>query len=192
MTVVEFGAIQGWHLKILRWTYRRFYPVLNHDDNHLAAIPKGIKHPFGTSWVPHDAGEKAVKIQRISLIASAKRDSAGRGYAPFEDKQDGLAPYKFSVVIENTQEPNYFTEKIVDAVLCETVPIYWGCPNIAEFFDPARIIKCENAQQLNAAILAADDAHFAAMAPALRKAKQQAVHWSDLEGRAARAVQATL
>lgn len=212
--VVEPATIHGRHLRILRWTYWRFYRVLSHDDNLLAAIPNGIKHPFGTSWVPHEAGEKAVKTHRMSLIASAKRDSAGhllrhemvdfvrekqpdvtvlgRGYAPFENKQDGLAPYKFSVVIENTQEPNYFTEKIVDAVLCETVPIYWGCPNIAEFFDPSCIIICENAQQLKAAITAADDAQFAAMVPALRKAKHQAAHWSDLEGRAARAVQATL
>lgn len=212
--VVEPATIHRRHLKMLGWTYRRFHRVLSHDDSILAAIPNGIKHPFGTSWVPHDAGEKAAKTQRMSLIASAKRDSVGhllrhemvgfvreqqpdvtvlgRGYAPFENKQDGLAPYKFSVVIENTREPNYFTEKIVDAVLCETVPIYWGCPNIGEFFDPACIIICENAQQLKSAISAANDAQYSAMAPELRNAKQQAIHWSDLEGRAARAVQATL
>ena len=212
--VVEPAMIHRRHLKMLRWTYRRFYRVLSYNNALLAAIPNGIRHPFGTSWVPQDAAEKAPKTHHMSLIASAKRDSAGhllrhemvdfvqnqgldvavlgRGYAPFEMKQDGLAPYRFSVVIENIREPNYFTEKIVDAVLCEAVPIYWGCPNIGDYFDPACMVICENSEQMKAAILAANVAQYDAMAPALRAAKTQAGHWGDLEGRAAKAVQASL
>ncbi|MGJ8627729.1 MAG: glycosyltransferase family 10 domain-containing protein [Sulfitobacter sp.] len=212
--VAEPAMIHGRHLKLLRWTYRRFYKVLSYDEALLAAIPNGIRHPFGASWVPHDAGEKATKTQHMSLIASAKRDSAGhllrhemvdfvqaqgldvavlgRGYAPFEKKEDGLAPYRFSIVIENIRESNYFTEKIVDAVLCETVPIYWGCPNIGDYFDPACMLVCENADQMKAAIVAATDAQYDAMVPALRAAKSQAAHWGDLEGRAAKAIQASL
>ena len=30
----------------------------------------------------------------------------------------------------------YFTEKIMDCLLTKTIPIYWGCPNIADYFDP--------------------------------------------------------
>lgn len=36
---------------------------------------------------------------------------------------------------ENSKNKNYFTEKIVDAFITKTIPIYWGCPNISEFFD---------------------------------------------------------
>ncbi|MGC1496649.1 MAG: glycosyltransferase family 10 [Sulfitobacter sp.] len=212
--VVEPSMIHSRHLKLLRWTHRRFYRVLSYDDALLGAIPNGIKHPYGTSWVPHDAAQHSAKTQNMSLIASAKRDSAGhilrhemvdfvqdqgldvsvlgRGYAPFDKKEEGLAPYQFSVVIENIQEPNYFTEKIVDAVLCETVPIYWGCPNIGDYFDPACMVICENAEQMKAAICAANTQQYKAMAPALRTAKEQAIEWSDLEGRAAKAIQATL
>lgn len=43
-------------------------------------------------------------------------------------------PFRFSIVIENSQQENYFTEKIIDCFLCKTVPIYWGCPNISDFF----------------------------------------------------------
>jgi len=45
--------------------------------------------------------------------------------------------YQFSIVIENSQQINYFTEKIMDCILTKTIPIYWGCPNISEFFDTA-------------------------------------------------------
>ena len=49
-------------------------------------------------------------------------------------KEDGLKSYKYSIIIENSSEVNYFTEKLIDACLLETVPIYWGAPNISEYF----------------------------------------------------------
>ncbi|WP_370400636.1 glycosyltransferase family 10 domain-containing protein [Sulfitobacter sp. JB4-11] len=214
MMVVEPEIIHARHLKLLRWTHRRFYRVLSHNDALLASIPNGILHPFGTTWIDEHAALKIDKTQNISLIASSKRDTEGhvlrhevvdaikaqgldvavlgRGYAPFADKADGLAPFRFSVVIENMRERNYFTEKIVDAVLCETVPIYWGCPNVAEFFDPDAIIACETKEDLLAALKRADAETYAAMRPALLRAKAQADHWADLEGRAARAIRDTL
>ena len=212
--VVEPAGIHARHLRLLRWTYRRFYRVLTHNDALLAAIPNGIMHPFGTTWVPDHARLNIDKARNMSLIASAKRDTTGhllrhemvdlvqakgldvdilgRGYAPFADKSDGLAPYRFSVVIENIRERNYFTEKIVDAVLCETVPIYWGCPNIGDFFDTSGMILCDTSDQMAAAIQSANAAGYATFAPGLRAAKPQAVHWADLEGRAARAIRDSL
>lgn len=212
--VVEPKVIHARHLRLLRWTHRRFYRVFSHDDGLLAAIPNGVMLPFGTTWVPDHAALKVEKSRHISLIASAKRDTPGhllrhdmvdlvkaegldvdilgRGYAPFAEKSDGLAPYRFSVVIENIGERNYFTEKIVDAVLCETVPIYWGCPNIGDFMDTDGMILCETADQMQAAIRAADTAQYHALSPVLVQAKAQAAHWADLEGRAARAIRDSL
>ena len=46
----------------------------------------------------------------------------------------------FHLAVENTQNLNYFTDKIVDAFLTNTVPIYWGCPNIGDFFDERGMI----------------------------------------------------
>ena len=43
--------------------------------------------------------------------------------------------FQFSVVVENTKESNYFSEKLVDCLLMKTIPIYWGCPNISAWFD---------------------------------------------------------
>ena len=47
----------------------------------------------------------------------------------------GLAPYGYTIVLENSQEKNYWTEKIADAFLSWCIPIYWGCPNINDYFD---------------------------------------------------------
>lgn len=55
----------------------------------------------------------------------------------------GLCPLKidlfkdaqFSLVIENSRQINYFTEKLCDCLITKTIPVYYGCPNISEYFD---------------------------------------------------------
>ena len=42
--------------------------------------------------------------------------------------------YKFSIVIENSRHPEYFTEKIMIPLLCGCIPIYFGCLNIDNYF----------------------------------------------------------
>lgn len=64
-----------------------------------------------------------------------KIDVYGRGFNPIKDKYDALAPYKYSIAIENSSIHNYWTEKITDCYLSNTLPIYYGCPNLEEFFD---------------------------------------------------------
>ena len=49
-------------------------------------------------------------------------------------KYDGLINYKYSLCIENCSIKNYFTEKFTDTLLCWTIPIYYGCANISEYF----------------------------------------------------------
>ena len=38
--------------------------------------------------------------------------------------------YKFHICIENFQTPHYFSEKIMDPLICNSIPIYLGCNNI--------------------------------------------------------------
>ncbi|MBO27586.1 MAG: hypothetical protein CML61_02310 [Rhodobacteraceae bacterium] len=208
--VVEPSIIHARHLRYLRWTHRRFFRVFSYNDALLGAIPNGLLLPFGTTWVAEPDRVDTTKSRRMSLIASAKRDHVGhrlrhdivtriqseqldvdvlgRGYAPFDSKADGLAPYRFSVIIENVRERNYFTEKLVDAILCETVPIYWGCPNIGDFIDPACMIQCDSEAEVLAAIRDADEVTFDRHIGPLRAARGAALHWANLELRAATAL----
>lgn len=47
--------------------------------------------------------------------------------------------YSFHIAIENYQTNHYFSEKIVNSLLCSTIPIYLGCRNIDHYF-PGNII----------------------------------------------------
>ena len=46
----------------------------------------------------------------------------------------------YSVVIENCKRDYYFTEKLIDCFLTGTIPIYWGCPSIGDYFNTKGII----------------------------------------------------
>lgn len=61
-------------------------------------------------------------------------DLYGRGINNFEDKWDVLAPYKYSIAIENHIEPDWVTEKIGDCFLAHTFPFYYGPPNISKYY----------------------------------------------------------
>jgi len=50
------------------------------------------------------------------------------------DKWEGLAPYRFTIAIENSSLPHYWTEKITDAFMAYSVPLYFGAPNIGDYF----------------------------------------------------------
>ena len=56
---------------------------------------------------------------------------------------------KYHVVIENTSRPNWITEKLIDSLATKTIPIYWGCPNVGDFFNEEGILTFNNMDELN-------------------------------------------
>jgi len=62
---------------------------------------------------------------------------------PLHDKRACLLPYRYYFDAENNATPNFYTEKIVDCLLAETLCFYWGCPNLESFFDPRAFIRLE-------------------------------------------------
>lgn len=88
------------------------------------------------TWLP---GHKLRYAFVNKLIGHFKDrlDVFGKGFNPIADKYDALAPYKYSIAIENSVIPSYFTEKIADCFLTHTVPLYYGCPDIEKYFNSA-------------------------------------------------------
>lgn len=214
LMVQEPRVIHGHHRRWLGLSHRKFFRVLTHDRALINRIPNGVFVPFGTTWVPDWQDRDLTKTRMCSLIASAKRsqeghrlrheivdwaraeglplEAMGGGYAPFDAKADGLAPFRYSVVIENAREPDYFSEKLVDSVLCLTVPIYWGCPNIADYMPVEGMVICESAADIQKALRSMSEADYAARLPGLQAARPKAALWTDLERRTAEALRDSL
>ena len=76
---------------------------------------------------------------------------------PVADKLAFQRQYKFSIAYENSRDPGYVTEKIVDAFAAGTVPIYWGDPLIKQEFNPGSFL-CADDYPDNAALIDAIEA----------------------------------
>lgn len=123
--------------------------------------------PFGCCWIRKEDHEIYTKTKNISIIASSKKqtgghrlrhdaitslrnqmDVFGRGYNPVEYKLTALKDYRFSIVIENCKRDYFFTEKLIDTLVTGTIPVYWGCPSIGDFFDTRGFIIFDSLEEL--------------------------------------------
>lgn len=69
-------------------------------------------------------------------------------HIPMDEKYKLFENSMFHIAIENTKNINYISEKIVDCFMSYTLPIYWGCPNIEDFFNKDGIIFFETKEDL--------------------------------------------
>ena len=60
------------------------------------------------------------------------------------EKEEIFSGVQYGVAIENTSHRGYFSEKILDCFLLKTIPIYWGCTNISDYFNKEGIIEFGN------------------------------------------------
>ncbi len=60
------------------------------------------------------------------------------------EARDYLEHYKFSIIIENDIDPNWYTEKIMNCFSTKTVPIYYGATKILDIFNSDGIIFVDN------------------------------------------------
>ena len=173
--------------------YDKFDFILTYDDTLVNMGPKFLFYPFGCCWVhPYITGAKLEKTDHISIIASGKNqtighqlrhrvikeldmvsnpliDVLGNGYKPFKNKKDGLEKYKFSIVIENSIQDTYFTEKIIDCFATKTVPIYYGTSKIANFFDKDGIISFNTVEELKEILDDLSDKDYEKMSKGIEK-----------------------
>ncbi|NOX72670.1 MAG: hypothetical protein GXP03_03255 [Alphaproteobacteria bacterium] len=210
LMIVEPRSFHGHHMKLARLFHKRFYRVLTCDARLLAAIPNGEYFVFGNTWVEDWRTKDCTKSKMLSLIASDRKslkghklrhrivhrlrqdgtdvDIMGRGYRFFEDKADGLAPYRYSIIIENTRQDGYFTEKLIDAFLLNTVPIYWGAPDIGDFFNMDGIVECSDEASLVAAIRNVSEDDYKSRAAALGENRKAAIKYSNVLKSAAKVI----
>lgn len=50
--------------------------------------------------------------------------------------------HKFSMALENSSNSGYITERLVNAIVARTIPIYWGNPDVGREFNEKHFINC--------------------------------------------------
>jgi hypothetical protein len=161
-------AIQNKHLfnVIITWSSK----IINNCDNTLFL-------PFGHTWFkPNQYNKNHNKKFQLSHLRGNLLKTYGHSlryelldrqneikipkkfFSTYGDrynieearigKEEVFGDSMFGIAIENTSHRGYFSEKILDCFLLKTIPIYWGCSNIGDYFDINGIITFNNVDDL--------------------------------------------
>lgn len=129
----------NWHVGLDRNGYQYGYDALQtmvkpEKQNKIAVVCSNAQRTEG-------------QRQRLQLLEALKRRLGdrlvhfGRGFEPIDDKMAAILPYRFHLVLENCVLPNYWTEKLADALLGWAYPVYLGCPNIDRFLPENSVLS---------------------------------------------------
>lgn len=55
-----------------------------------------------------------------------------------------LGNYKFVITMENSRKDTYITEKLINGLLSETIPVYWGSNKVLDYINNKRFLNLEN------------------------------------------------
>ncbi|MDP1923547.1 MAG: glycosyltransferase family 10 [Thiobacillus sp.] len=123
----------NWHAGLDHSTSRYRYGY-----DHLTGLACPAKENR-IAIVCSNASKTEGQRQRLALLDSLKHRLGdrlvhfGRGFEPINDKMDAILPYRFQLVLENCVQANYWTEKLADAYLGWSYPVYLGCPNVGDY-----------------------------------------------------------
>jgi hypothetical protein len=151
---------------------KQFHYLITNQDAKILPHPNAIRSQTGNVWFyGKDYNEimgvtHPTKTKKLSTVCSNKQqghtmhklryaftammekeipelERYGRGFKWIEKKAEALDDYEFHVAIENHIEDNVWTEKLADAFLGFTVPIYHGCPNVYDYFPKESLIQID-------------------------------------------------
>ncbi|MFM8703887.1 MAG: glycosyltransferase family 10 domain-containing protein [Planctomycetia bacterium] len=88
------------------------------------------------------------KLSRYKPVDSGGKLFNNLGYR-VGDKQAFLRDYKFTIAFENESSPGYTTEKIVEPMLADSIPIYWGDPLVGRDFDTRSFLSAHDSRSLD-------------------------------------------
>ncbi|MDM4018464.1 glycosyltransferase family 10 [Roseiconus lacunae] len=184
---------------------KRFTTIYTHQSDLLASDTVFKPLYFGTNWIRVRNDEDAFanlqhhpkKTKLASFIGSIEHhdvgayqfrrqiaeecirnqaiDCFGKGIHPITSKDEALRDYRFSVAMENTASDLYFSEKLIDCFLSETVPIYFGCPSIDLLFDPRGMLRFDNKKTFQQCLTHLSPTTYESMRPYLLANKQKAI-----------------
>ena len=146
---------------------RLFDYVLTYDQNLIDLGQNYLYYPHGRCWINDFVENPEGKTELCSIFASSKKETVGhklrheviREFPEItafgdavnnrvEKKEDGMNDYMFSITIENTIMPGYWTEKIVDCFATKNIPIFYGDRSVCDYFDEDGIIFFETIDEL--------------------------------------------
>lgn len=178
---IQYHPCMNWHLGL---DYgNNVKSIFTFDE---LAYMKPIEKTKNISMITSSQRMMPGHNRRMNFLEELKKefgesiDLYGRGIKPINTKMEALKDYRFAICIENSNIPHYWTEKFADPILAYTVPIYWGCTNIADYFSPNSYIAIDldnrkEAMDVIREILKRPEAIYQKHLPYLLEARKQII-----------------
>jgi GR25 family glycosyltransferase involved in LPS biosynthesis len=174
----DFPNCPDWHLDL---TYLELTSGRNIDKTRTLSAIMSSKysdpgHIRRIDFLKHYEQQPGVPPIDIYGYDNAQGFVSYRGPLPVFCKDEGLLPYRYTFHAENQFLPNYFTEKLVDAILVETLCFYWGCPNLEDLIDGDAFIRLnldDPEGSVNRIRQAVENDEWSRRLPAIRRAKHR-------------------
>lgn len=135
-----------------------FYPCFADIVNRKTVADESLLRRKFCSFVVSNA-EFGDPMRRRFFEALSKYkpvDSGGKWRnnvgGPVKDKLAFCHGYKFNIAFENSSVPGYTTEKIMEAYVAQTVPIYYGDPNVGKDFRLESMVRVANESDIGRAV----------------------------------------
>ena len=198
LITVEPPAIIPQHPEVIAKYYDKADIILSNFKVPEDPLRKVFPFTVGTTWMKEEERRVFKKTRNISIIASEKRSTEGHklrhvlidkyaeaynislyggAYLFVASKSEALREYRYSIIIENSREAYYITEKLLDAVLSGTIPIYWGAPVAAELFDADGIMCFQDENDIAEVLQMATPENYDRRRPAVLRNFEQALRY---------------
>jgi len=184
---------------------KKFTYILSSDKKFVDSCDNAVLFEFGTCWIDNFVfkrksfgvstiiGDKMMtqghkmrkklfqKENEITILTkffiSHHSNKIGKYY--LKDKKDPAFDMNFHIVIENERKDYYFTEKIIDCFQTKTIPIYWGCPDIAKYFNTEAIIEVESVDDIIKKCNNLSENYYLDRLDIIEENFQLSKHWSE-------------
>jgi hypothetical protein len=109
--------------------------------------------------------QKLSKYKRVESGGRFMNNIGGPIPNGFPGKIDFMRNCKFHLAFENASLPGYTTEKLPQAMMARTLPVYWGNRLVAKDFNPQSFVDASDSPDLDALVeriieLDRDDARY--------------------------------
>lgn len=99
------------------------------------------------------------------------------------DNKAPLFDSQFHICIENVKRQNWWTEKLEDCMQTKTVPIYYGCPNISDWFDTRGMIIVDGLEEIIDACNSLTPNTYNEMLPYIEDNYQRSMEYANISER---------
>lgn len=188
---------------------KHFDIILTYDDEILKNCNNSYFMPFGSTWiqsfenekkvfgVSHLTGnkfityghklrheihhkQKEIRIPTNFYVSKYGGPNLYENNLILKDIKNPLFNTQFHICIENSNQKNLFTEKLVDTLITKTVPIFWGTDNISDFFNEKGFFRVYNSQDIVYICNSLTDNTYESMKPYIEDNYNKVLEYANL------------